>query len=195
MNTLKVIGGDWPAGDGLFQVTAGPGYSFAYFHMPQTREPVKATDLVGVELASQETVKRFWPAVGLGVGGAVVLGPVGLLAGLLAGGKRTESTFIAKFKDGRAVVATTDPKTFAIIKAFAARPAAPSPDESENEKIARALKALGERLRRKGWPSNEVIEGFDFLVPPYKDLIKVAWMNREKLPGDVLELVRARVAR
>ena len=42
-----------------------------------------------------------------------MLGPVGLLLG----GKKKEVTFIARFKDGRKMLATTDNKTFVSLKA------------------------------------------------------------------------------
>jgi hypothetical protein len=53
------------------------------------------------------------------VAGGVLLGPAGLLAGLLLGGKKTEVTFVAKFKDSRKLLATADSATFAKIRAAA----------------------------------------------------------------------------
>lgn len=50
--------------------------------------------------------------------GAALLGPVGLLAGLLLGGKGTDVTFIAQFKDGRKMLATTDAKAFTKLQAL-----------------------------------------------------------------------------
>lgn len=55
----------------------------------------------------------------MGVAGAALLGPIGLLAGLLLGGKGKDVTFILKLKDGRKMLATTDSKTFTKIAAMA----------------------------------------------------------------------------
>lgn len=64
-------------------------------------------------------MKRLGGTVGWGVAGAALLGPIGLLAGLLLGGKGKDVTFILKLKDGRKMLATTDSKTFTKIAAMA----------------------------------------------------------------------------
>lgn len=80
-------------------------------------EEVYISELESVEIASEESVKRVGGAVGWGVAGAVILGPVGLLAGLLVGGKGKDVTFVAQFKDGRKMLATTDSTTFTRLQA------------------------------------------------------------------------------
>ena len=56
--------------------------------------------------------------VGWGVVGATLLGPVGLLAGLLLGGKGKDVTFIMKLKDGRKLLGTVDGKTYTKLNAL-----------------------------------------------------------------------------
>ncbi|MFT9495869.1 hypothetical protein [Anaerosolibacter sp.] len=103
--------------------TKGPGeYSFGSFTLRTEKhkiigETISEKELDVVEVASEENVKKLGGTIGWGAVGGVLLGPVGLLAGLLAGGKKTEVTFIAKFKDGRKMLATTDSKTFTKIRA------------------------------------------------------------------------------
>lgn len=75
-------------------------------------------DLEEVELATEENVKRMGGALGWGAIGGLALGPVGLLAGLLLGGKSKEITFAVKFKDGRKFLGTTDNKTYTALKAY-----------------------------------------------------------------------------
>ena len=75
-------------------------------------EGIPFSDIDEIEKASEDAVKRVGGTLGWGVAGAVVLGPVGLLAGLLAGGRGKDVTFVAKLKDGRKLLATTDAKTF-----------------------------------------------------------------------------------
>ena len=44
--------------------------------------------------------------------GGALLGPAGLLAGLLLGGRREETTFVAKLKDGRKFLASVDKRAW-----------------------------------------------------------------------------------
>jgi hypothetical protein len=57
------------------------------------RFPLSA--LVHLEVASEENVKRLGGTVGWGITGAILLGPVGLLAGLLPGGRGKAVTLVA----------------------------------------------------------------------------------------------------
>jgi len=90
-----VITMPWQPGDGF---SLGKAYSFS--------------EIDTVEPASEEAAIRLGGAVGWGAVGGVILGPVGLLAGLLLGGKGKDVTFIARFKDGKKILATTDAGTY-----------------------------------------------------------------------------------
>jgi hypothetical protein len=74
-----------------------------------------------VEVATEQSVKRLLGTLGWGAIGAAALGPVGMLAGLLAGGNTKEITFIAVLEGGWTFIATSDVKTFAAIKAATVR--------------------------------------------------------------------------
>lgn len=76
------------------------------------REKIPVDELASVELASEESAKRLGGALGWGAAGAVLLGPLGLLAGLLAGGRSKKMTFVAVLTDERRFLGTTDPKTY-----------------------------------------------------------------------------------
>ena len=65
-----------------------------------------------VTIATEENVKKLGGAIGLGVAGGILFGPVGLLAGLLVGGKRKEVTFICKLQDGRKFLGTCKEKIY-----------------------------------------------------------------------------------
>lgn len=65
-----------------------------------------------IDEASEENVKRLAGTVGWGAAGALILGPVGLLAGLLAGGRKKEVTFIVKFSDGKKALCSADSKLY-----------------------------------------------------------------------------------
>ena len=74
-----------------------------------------------VEVATEQSIKRLSGTLGWGAVGAAVLGPIGMLAGLLAGGNTKEVTFIAALEGGWVFVATSDVKTFTVIKAATVR--------------------------------------------------------------------------
>jgi hypothetical protein len=114
MSKVTVHAGDFEKGDGQF--------SFGVFVLRTASkqwvgESIPATALESIDVASEESVKRIGGTIGWGAAGAVILGPVGLLAGLLLGGKKKEVTFVAKFKDGRRLLATTDSAAFVKMKA------------------------------------------------------------------------------
>ena len=77
----------------------------------------KFEDLAELEVASEESTKKMMGAIGWGLVGDLALGPLGLLAGVLSGGKQTNVKFIGSFKDGRRMLATTDSKTFTAMQA------------------------------------------------------------------------------
>lgn len=82
-------------------------------------EAIPISQLASVKAASEESIKKIGGTVGWGAAGALIFGPVGLLAGLLLGGRKKEVTFVAKFKDGRKILATTDNATFIKLQAAA----------------------------------------------------------------------------
>lgn len=114
MAKVEVHAGDWVKG-GQHQFSFGsfslmkPG---AWFH-----ENVPASRLTSLEIATEANVKRLGGTLGWGAVGAIALGPLGLLAGLVAGGNGKNVTFIATFDDGRSMLATTDAKAFTKMQA------------------------------------------------------------------------------
>ena len=114
MATIKVLAGDFLEGDGQY---SWGSFSLKTEKHPWAGEIIPLNQLDTVDIATEENVKKIGGTVGWGVAGAVILGPVGLLAGLLLGGKKKEVTFVAKFKDGRKLMASTDSKTFTKLQA------------------------------------------------------------------------------
>lgn len=76
------------------------------------REEMPITEIAELEIASEENVKRLGATIGWGVVGAALLGPVGLIAGALAGGTGKNVTFVCKLKDGRKFLATAPNQVF-----------------------------------------------------------------------------------
>ena len=81
------------------------------------REKIPISRIADLELASEESVKRLGGTVGWGIAGGLLLGPVGLLAGLLSGGQGKNVTFVCKLKDGRRFMATAPSKVYTKLSA------------------------------------------------------------------------------
>ena len=123
MAEIQIHAGDFTTGKGSISVSANsfgltqawaPGDGFL-----GKADGFTKSDVEDVSIATEENVKKIGGTVGWGVVGATLLGPVGLLAGLLMGGRGKQVTFILKLKDGRKMLATTDSKTFTKLAALA----------------------------------------------------------------------------
>ena len=80
------------------------------------REKIKPTEIEKLELATEENVVSVGGAAGWGIAGAALLGPAGLLAGLVLGGKGKDTTFICQFKDGRKFLGTASSKVYTALQ-------------------------------------------------------------------------------
>ncbi len=111
MAKIKIHAGDFPKGDAAmhFNQIVLPWQPGDGFFGGKT---IGLADLEEIDVASEESVKRIGGTIGWGAAGALVLGPVGLLAGLLLGGKKTEVTFVAKFKGEKKMLGSTDSKSY-----------------------------------------------------------------------------------
>lgn len=81
-----------------------------------TREDILPSQIEKLELATEESVVSIGGAAGWGIAGSVLLGPIGLLAGLVLGGKGKDVTFICVFKDGRKFMGTASAGVFNDLK-------------------------------------------------------------------------------
>ena len=116
MGKIKVLAGDF-TGDGSYaagRITLRPKECPSPAHRMKVDEFIES-----VEIAAQHNTVKFGGAVGWGAAGAVLAGPLGLVAGALLGGRGKKVVFVATFKDGRKLLAQTDSKTFAELKAAA----------------------------------------------------------------------------
>ncbi len=118
MAKVKVLAGKgFNAGDGslMFGILSLPS------PQPTTGklEALSLNRLASVQIATEDKVKKMSGSFGWGAVGLIALGPLGALAGVLAGGNKKEVTFIADFRDGRQILASTDGKTFTKIQAAA----------------------------------------------------------------------------
>ncbi|ANI61436.1 hypothetical protein PGR6_38630 [Pseudomonas sp. GR 6-02] len=63
-------------------------------------------------MANEDSINNIKDVIGFGVAGAMLLGPIGAIAGFMLAGKETEVTFLATLKDGRRLLAAVDNDTF-----------------------------------------------------------------------------------
>lgn len=128
MAKMTVHAGDFGKGDGSI--------GFGVMLMPRQKwwhqwgDKIELSAIAEVELASEDSVKRLGGTVGWGAAGGLLLGPVGLLAGLLLGGKGKDCTFVCRLHGGRKFLATVDSKTYTQIQAAAWQSAAPQAEAS-----------------------------------------------------------------
>lgn len=115
MATIKVLAGDFVEGsNGSF---GWDSFELRTKVFDFNRETIPSKNIETIDIASEENVKRIGGTVGWGITGGVLLGPLGLLAGLLMGGKGKDVVFVTKFKDGRKLLASCDSKTYTKIQA------------------------------------------------------------------------------
>lgn len=123
MAQFEILAGDFEPGQ-RGQVLAGRTVkeSAQGFHMPIKgkwfkTEYLPKAQIEQLEIATEENLKTMGGAIGWGLVGGIALGGIGAIAGLLAGGRSKEVTFVCKFKDGRKVLGKCDSKAFAEIQA------------------------------------------------------------------------------
>ena len=116
MSSIKVLAGDFLEGKGEY---SWGSLTLKTEEHSWVGETISLDQLDTVDIATEESIKKIGGTVGWGAAGAIILGPVGLLAGLLLGGKKKEIIFVAKFKDGRKLMGQTDNKTFTKLQAAA----------------------------------------------------------------------------
>ena len=113
LGTINIHAGD-------FKASNEHQYVRGKFIMKNTgsffREKIASAEVAKLEEASEESVISVGGLAGWGLAGSVLLGPAGLLAGLLLGGKSSDTTFICEFKDGRKFLGTASSKVFGNIK-------------------------------------------------------------------------------
>lgn len=113
LGKITILAGDFKPG--------GQANFTDQFYLPVdgklSRDTVRPGEIADLEVASEESVKRLGGAIGWGLAGGVALGGIGALAGLIAGGKGADITFVCRFDDGRKFLGRTDSKTFEKMRA------------------------------------------------------------------------------
>jgi hypothetical protein len=114
LSDIKIIGGDV-----MSQKASYSSGSFIFLEkgnwLPKPH-PISSYFEAMEEITEDNKVK-FGSAVGWGVAGALLAGPLGLAAGAVLGGRGKKVLFAVKLSDGREFVAETDPTTYGKLRA------------------------------------------------------------------------------
>lgn len=109
MSKVKVLSANFTYAE-ISTVAGGLFIKENHFQLSTGLIPI--TDLITLEVADEDNVKKIGGSMGWGVVGGVLAGPVGILAGALLGGNKKETTFVAELSDGRQFIGTVDSKSF-----------------------------------------------------------------------------------
>jgi hypothetical protein len=149
MATFTVLAGDFPK-------TPAPVVASPFLLLPRRlgrvlsmesmHEKIHASEIASLEVVGQATGKSFGGSAAAGLAGGLLLGPVGLVAGALAGGNKDAVTFQLTLRDGRRVLGSAKPTAFQALQAaeFDCRgmeppPRKPEPPPQTGRGIARRL--------------------------------------------------------
>lgn len=104
----KIIAGDFPKGTYIKE-------SFKTLLLVRPKQAF-GTDITKnietVEIITEENKKKFIGTAGWGLVGGLALGPLGLIAGILAGGNKKEILIACELKDGKKLIAEVDSKIY-----------------------------------------------------------------------------------
>ncbi|MDB5995289.1 MAG: ribosome assembly protein 4 [Pseudomonas sp.] len=123
MTRIQVLAGDFLHG----QANYYSGYLIIETVLcpwPGTKVPV--SDIKTLEISSETSTRNIPSALGLGLAGAMMLGPLGAAAGVMLAEDKKEVTFWVGLKDGRKFVGVTDAGTYSSIEKATTKTSAPT---------------------------------------------------------------------
>jgi len=106
MGTVQVLAGDIAAG------AWNIGFGAEGTMTRQGCDPVALSIAVTLDRLTEDKVKKLAGTAIWGAAGAVLLGPLGAIGGMMIGGNRKEIAFTATLRGGKKFMAKTDGKTF-----------------------------------------------------------------------------------
>lgn len=109
MAKINVLAGDFLQGDGEYRSGT---ITLVTPLFPWPGISIRHSDIKSVKVASQAHNRNIEGAIGRGLAGALVFGPLGAAAGMMMSTESNEVTFLATLKDGRTMLAATDERTY-----------------------------------------------------------------------------------
>lgn len=126
MASIEILGGSFPAKKYSFMNNM---LIIPHLDGEFSREEIHETNIESVEVMDEQNKNSILKKAGAGVVGGVLLGGVGLAAGLLAAGSGKEVVFLCTLKDGRHFLAKTNGKIYQHFMTAAFR------NKSENREV------------------------------------------------------------
>ncbi|WP_040068900.1 hypothetical protein [Pseudomonas batumici] len=118
MSKIKILAGDFLDGhaehEGGYIIVETALYPWPGLKLPTS----EIADIRAVSEASHQGMRG---TMSLSLAGAMVLGPVGAIAGLMLADEEKEVTFSLDFRDGRSLLCVTDGRTYRDIEAAAGK--------------------------------------------------------------------------
>jgi hypothetical protein len=109
MASITVLAGDFLQGDGEYRDGV---FTLRTSLHPWPGITLALSSFKSVEVANEGSINNIKDAIGFGVAGAMLLGPIGAIAGFMLAGKETEVTFLATLKDDRKLLAAVNGSTY-----------------------------------------------------------------------------------
>ncbi|MDI2144688.1 MULTISPECIES: hypothetical protein [unclassified Pseudomonas] len=109
MANITVLAGDFLQGDGEYR---DGNFTLRTSLHPWPGLTLPLSSIKTLEVANEESINNFKDVIGYGVAGAMLLGPIGAIAGFMLAGHETEVTFLATLKDQRRMLIAADSHTF-----------------------------------------------------------------------------------
>lgn len=103
---MKILAGDWNENATVVvnRSFGGKAIEIAIQKSGFSFEKLPIDQVETVEILTENNKSSILGKAGWGTVGAIALGPIGLLAGVLGGGNRKERIMVVKFKDGRSAM-------------------------------------------------------------------------------------------
>lgn len=109
MAKIIVLAGDFPQGNGEYHLGT---ITLKTPLKPRLGKNFLVSEFKDLTVENVNSNKNMKSAIGLGIAGALLLGPVGAVAGFLLADNDTEVTFMVTLKGGQKLLAATDDETY-----------------------------------------------------------------------------------
>lgn len=129
MAVFTVLAGDFPTHSQTVPMPAVEGSRlilprpsrklWKILELGSPREELPVSEIASLQVVGQVSGKSFGGAAAAGIVGGLLLGGVGAVAGVLAGGNKNAVTFELTLRDGRRLLGSATPAAFQDIQAAA----------------------------------------------------------------------------